>query len=193
MAWIIVLVTTWGVLLYATSPRQFAAFWTAGLWSIALAALGEGLIRRSVDVFPPEALLVPLLGTEFLNFIGPRFVEGVLYMQTMEPLGRIARTVLWVIGVVFGEMLLVITSGGTITWQGTGLALAVHTLRFLSLLGLFYGLGYYERHRSFAAQRQRQLVARIHRILWPLSWPILWAGAGLFARLSAIGQRTNRR
>lgn len=174
--WIFLAVSTWSVLFFSTDKKRFGAFWTGGLWSIGLAMLGEGLIRRDIDYFAERSLLLPFLRTDLLNFFGPRFVEGVLFMQTLGPNRQLGKVALWIFGIVGSEMALSLTGQIHLSWNGIGLALAVHTLRFLSLLGIHSALNYGQARRRIRSERQEQ--ARLQqrmatgRLLGIVSWPV---------------------
>lgn len=194
LRWLYLLVTTWGVLYLSTDKERFGAFWTGGLWSIAFAALGEGLIRSDVGYFVPEHLLLPVLGTDALNFLGPRFVEGVLFMQTLRPERQLRRVALWIGAVVGSEVAMGLAGTVALSLSGIGLALAVHTLRFMSLLGVHSARNFGARRQAIVQARQRrQTIATLlwaSRIGWPVSWPLFAAlSAGLIKAAKALNSR----
>jgi len=183
LGWIFLALSTWAVLFFTTDLKRFRAFWTGGIWSIGLAVLGEGLIRSNIDYFVERSLIFPLLRTDFLNFFGPRFVEGVLFMQTLRPQKQLKQVSFWVIGIVLSEMALALTGQITLSLNGIGLALAVHSLRFLSLLGIHGALNYgLARQRIIDDQKEearQQQNQKAGRILWSFGWPVFGLGSAL--------------
>ena len=71
--------------------------------------LGEALIRRKIDYFIPDRLLIPFLSTDLVNFLGPRFVEGVIFFQTLRPTRQLRTAGGWVAAIVLSEMSLALT------------------------------------------------------------------------------------
>lgn len=195
--WIILLISTWAVLYFSTDKRRFRAFWTGGVWSVGLAMMGEALIRARIDYFVPERLLIPFLGTEFVNFLGPRFVEGVLFMQSLRPTRQLLKALGWVAAIVLSEISLAFNGYITLSWNGVGLALAVHTLRFLSLLGIYHALDYPLLQRRMMRQSTRRTLLRLilgaSRRFWPISWPFFGLGTALVLKLTgALDRRLSR-
>lgn len=187
--WIVLGISSWAALWLLTDRRRFKDFWTGGLWSVGLAVLTESLIRWPNDYFVSQRLLVPFLGADLTSFLGPRFVEGVLFMQSMRPRRQFVRCAGWVAMVVLAELGLVL--GGYVALDvgiALGLAAAVHTLRFLSLLGLFHALGYSLLSRRLMYQQARRVLGRfllgMSRYLWPVSWPVFALGAAVFLKVT---------
>lgn len=195
LPWIFLAASTWTIFLLSTDKRRFQAFWTGGLWSVALAMLAEASIRSRIGYFAPERLLVPLFGTELLNFFGPRYVEGVLFMQRLRPTLQLTQAMAWAAGILIAEMALAITGTVRLSWQGIGLAAAVHTFRFLSLLGIYGALDYDLRRARLTRQSTRATLVRLallaSRGIWPLSWPLFGLGAkGALKLAQALDRRT---
>lgn len=194
LGWIVIVVSTWAALYFSTDQRRFKAFWTGGLWSVVLAMMGEALIRRQIDYFVPDRLLIPFLGAEFTNFIGPRYVEGVLFMQSLRPTRQLFNALGWVAAIVLSEVGLALLGYVNLSANGIGLALAVHTLRFLSLLGMYHALDYPLLARKIMYENARRTLGRlvlgISRRLWPVSWPAFALGAAALLKLtSAVDRR----
>ena len=194
LGWIFVAVSTWGILFFTTDIKRFKAFWSAGFWSIGLAMLGEALICSRIDYFAPERLILPVFGTDLLNFFGPRFVEGLLFVQRLQPAGQLKQVAFWVSGVVLGEMGLSFTGHLTLSWNGIGLALAVHSLRFLSLLGIQSALPYGRRRHALLNEEirnaRRESLRKRSQTLWFTVWPVFGVAAVAALRLSrAVNER----
>src|SRR5690606_23280056 len=109
--------------------------------------------------------------------------EGVLFMQTLRPQKQLAQVSLWVTGIVLSEMGLALTGHIALSLNGIGLAIAVHLLRFLSLLGIHGALNYGPaRQRIMHEQKERAQQAqgqRARRMIWFFGWPVFGLGSAL--------------
>lgn len=177
--WAALLVSSWGVLWLTTDGKRFRAFWTGGLWSLGLAVLGESLIRSQVDYFVERSLVLPYFRADFLNFFGPRFVEGVLFMQTLPHRHQLRTAFLWVAGIVGSEVVMGALGAVNLSWNGIGLALAVHSLRFLGLLGVYAAGGFAERKRRLEQSASLERLLKASRTFWKVGWPIFGLGTAL--------------
>lgn len=185
--WIVLLISSWGGLFLFSDRKRFRLFASGGLWSILIALLLEALVRRHIGYFKPDELLVPVYGTELLLLIGPRFAEGVFFMQRMAPSLQPLRILLWAGGALLAENGPTPTAFITLTTEGVAISWLVHALRFAVLLGLYYAFDYIGKktmiEQEAQAQAQRQLVLQASRHVWMFSWPFFWLSAGAFAGL----------
>lgn len=132
--WAALAVWTWLVLFAASGPRSLRAFAGGGLWSAGLALLTESLIRERFGFFDAAGFLLPLAGADALLFAGPRFVEGVLFMQTMRPAGQRLRAAGWAAAVTLSETGMAVTGHAHLSPAAFAATLAGHALRFFALL-----------------------------------------------------------
>lgn len=184
LSWIALFLSSWGALWLATDGKRFRTYWPGGLWSLGLAILGESLIRSQVDYFVERSLVLPYFRADFLNFFGPRFVEGVLFMQTLPHRRQLRRAFLWVAGIVGSEVALGLVGSVNLSWNGIGLALAVHSLRFLGLLGVYSAGGFSERKRRLEGGESLKRLLKASRTFWKFGWPIFGLGTALALKLT---------
>lgn len=179
LSWVALFLSSWGVLWLATDGKRFRAFWSGGLWSLGLAVLGESLIRSRIDYFVARSVVLPFFRSDFLNFFGPRFVEGVLFMQTLPRRNQLLRAFLWVAGIVGSEVLLGLAGSVHLSWNGIALALAVHSLRFLGLLGVYSAGGFEERKQRLEDAASQERLLKASRMLWNVGWPMFGLGTAV--------------
>ncbi len=185
--WIVGFISAWLGLLLLTDRRRFRLFASGGVWSLLIALILEALVRRHIDFFRPEHLLVPVFESELLLLLGPRFVEGVLFMQRVRPGSDATHIIRWTSAVLLSELMLGWATYISLTWSGFAVSAAVHALRFTALLGIFYAFNYLRKKDQLdlqaQAEAQGKLALRASRYVWVVAWPIFWVGAGAFSGL----------
>lgn len=190
--WMAQFVGAWIALLLVVDREKLGAFWTLGLWSAVLALAAEALVRQRLPYFDPTKALIPLFGADLLLFAGPRFAEGVLYTARMpaRPAYQWAAACLWTGATVASEVWAArmgYVLPEAISMGGIVLAVLVHGVRYLALLGLYHALGYSvvrcALERRGNRRELRRLILSLSRSLWPMSWIAFFAGAKVIERL----------
>lgn len=177
---------SWTILAVVVNARTLRSFFSSGLWSVAIALFFEGLIRRHMHYFNPEYLITPVFGTELLLFVGPRFVEGVIFMKMLQPGLQPFRIAAWSTGVLLAEFSLSMANFIQFSVEGFAVSWAIHLLRFTALLGIFYAFDYNHEKLMLEAEQQQKTKAKValraSRFVWAMSWPLFWIGAGVMTR-----------
>jgi hypothetical protein len=177
-SWLFALVSVWLGIFFASSRRKFKAYFVGGLWSMIIGFTIDYVIRRRLGLWNLDLTLSSLLQINVATYLGPRFAEGLLFMQLLpkQTSLQLPSAVLW------GATALV--SDWFATWLGFTqvsdhfylIALLSHVLRFTTLLAVYYGMNYERRAERLGLIKRQQVRRRIGKAFWKLSWMPFYFG-----------------
>lgn len=191
--WILLALTSWIVLGWVVNKRLLRVFGAGGIYSVLLAIAAEGVIRSHFDYFHDDRLLLPFLGADLLLFIGPRFVEGVMFMITMGPSFQLSRIFLWTVGVTLSETAGSFWSFVNFSPGGLALATTVHAFRFLSLLAFYHAGGFAQRQQLLKQRDRWEIILDLSKKLWPVSGTFFLVVATVARKAASLAARTPKR
>lgn len=176
--WLGSLVLTWGALFLSSGRREFSAYYPGGLWSVLIGIAIEFVIRRHLGFWNLEQTIVRLWRVELVTFIGPRFVEGVLFFQFLpkQTSLQLPAAVLWALVAIASDVMTAALGYAHLNVQTAAASLLSHLLRFTALIALFYGLSYELRAERLGAIYRQQVRQRVGKRLWKLSWIPFYLG-----------------
>jgi len=174
--WLAIFIYSWFMLYLLSGPREVRSFLAFGVWSVLLAAAEEAVIRSHFAFWLPTA--AALLGVNMLLLAGPRFVEGLLFVQTLprQTSWQLPAVAIWSIITTLFELSAVFSGKAGYSLNNLLLALLLHLLRFAALLALWYGLNYERRAELLGEIYRRGRRRRLSRSLWQVSFIPLYFG-----------------
>ncbi len=177
--WLAILFSAWLGLFIDSDPRRISVYYPGGLWSVALAAASEYIIRVPLSYWHTHPAIAALGGVEITLFIGPRLVEGILFYQLMpkQTSLQLPAVLMWAFFAVTTDGGAIITGHANWSWPLISAAYLLHALRFAALLGIFYGLNFERRAEVLGRTARKQAKQRRSMAFWKYSWIPLYIGA----------------
>lgn len=176
--WVPLLFSTWLGVFLVSDKKKFMAYYPGGLWSVALGCAIEYVIRRNMGYWELERALPTLLGVGIVTFIGPRFVEGLLFFQLLprQTSLQLPTALIWALGALITDIFAVLSGFAHLNLKTGLVSWLSHTLRFTALLALYYGLSYERRVEYLGLIRRQHRRRRWGKALWKLSWIPFYIG-----------------
>lgn len=172
------LISAWVGVFLASGRRRFLAYYQGGLWSIGIGVAIEYVIRRNLGWWNLEHSLSSLLGVGIATFLGPRFVEGLLFYQQMpkQTSLQLPAAFGWAALALVTDVITALSGFAHLSLKAASVSMLAHSLRFLALLAIFYNMSYERRAERLGLIRRQELRQRIGKALWKVSWIPLYFG-----------------
>ncbi|HHT28124.1 MAG TPA: hypothetical protein GXZ82_12870 [Firmicutes bacterium] len=177
-SWLIGLVTVWFGIFLASSPRKFKTYYLGGIWSMAIGFVIDYVIRRRLGLWNLDLTLSSLLQIHVVTYLGPRFAEGLLFMQLLpkQTSLQLPAAVAWGAAALASDWFAAALGFTRPSDHFYVVAFLSHVLRFTTLLAVYYGMNYERRAERLGLIKKQQVSRRVGKALWKLSWVPFYFG-----------------